>query len=168
MCFCFIGAILPMVCKTKFSNASYDIFLPMLKQVTRLSLNFSLSKCLQSRYVAIYGFCFLKLVLKTKATILWKSDSPVSMHLAFKSLSCLLVSISSMHEGFLGFLKQVGLFTILSKLQVWQYLFKEGSLISLFKSPTISILPHFEFISSKPLLILDRCCFVLPLCGFQE
>ena len=38
--FCFIGAILPKVCKIKFSNASYDIFLPVLKQVMRLSLNF--------------------------------------------------------------------------------------------------------------------------------
>ena len=36
MCFCFIGAILPKVCKTKFSNVSYDIFLPVLKQVMRL------------------------------------------------------------------------------------------------------------------------------------
>ena len=39
--FCFIGAILPKVCKIKFSNVSYDIFLSMIK---RLSLNFSLSK----------------------------------------------------------------------------------------------------------------------------
>ena len=26
MCLCFVGAILPKVCKTKFSIASYDIF----------------------------------------------------------------------------------------------------------------------------------------------
>ena len=40
-------------------------------------------------------------------TILWKSDSPVSTFFAFKKLFYLLVTIRSMHEGFVGFLKQL-------------------------------------------------------------
>ena len=64
------------------------IFLPVLKQVKRLSPNFSPSKRLQSRYVTIFGFYVLKFALKAETTILWKLNSPISKVLAFKNLSC--------------------------------------------------------------------------------
>ena len=39
MYFCFTDAILSKVCKTKFSNTSFEVLLPVLKYVMRFPLN---------------------------------------------------------------------------------------------------------------------------------
>ena len=102
MC-CFIGAILSKVCWTKSSNESYDIFLTVLKQVQALS-EFSIIKTFIVTICNYQHDLWLYEAYFKKTAILWKTDRPVSIVLAFKNLSCLLVSIRSMHQGFLGFL----------------------------------------------------------------
>ena len=57
MYFCFTDAILSKVCKTKFSNTSFEALLPVLK-CYEISSEFLLSQRFKSRFVNICGFCF--------------------------------------------------------------------------------------------------------------
>ena len=54
--FCFTGAILSKVSKTKFSNESYDIFLPVLKQAMRNVYSFI-------HYQNVYSHDYLRIVV---------------------------------------------------------------------------------------------------------
>ena len=53
MCFCFIDAILPKVCKTKFSNASYDTYKDA-KQLFRLDALFCLYPKILRQFLVAY------------------------------------------------------------------------------------------------------------------
>ena len=121
----------------------------------------------KSQYVSISNFGFLMLILKLGTTILWKSQNLVSIALAFKNLSCLLVSSTSTSIFRICVIIQLTYNTFWIMYDVMLNAYKKVcSSHTHFKSVLISVLSCFEFDSPKPTLLLDTCCFKLLLHGF--
>ena len=105
-------------------------------------------------------------------TILWKSDSPFSTFFAFKKLSYLLVTIRSMHEGFVGFLKQLWVYW-----NIWnKYGFEKsfrwykacGNVSSSSVSEIISISTYSVLLfASTSTLFLSENLIILLECSFR-
>ena len=75
-----------------------------------------LQKLLLLLYLVILASCFLKYDFRTVTTILWKSETPVSIKADSINWFFLLVNIRSIQDDLLRLLKQVGPFVRVLKL----------------------------------------------------